>query len=102
MSSSPSKPDAQENPQSAPSLGQETIIQAEAASIRSPQDLDGSAHLDKSVSTLQGTPKLSIEQVPSPAYGQTYGRVDFSQDGFDTKARVAGKSHTNSTQITNS
>lgn len=31
-----------------------------------------------------------IEQVPQLAYGPKLGHVDFSQDGFDTKAKVAG------------
>jgi hypothetical protein len=30
-----------------------------------------------------------IEKVPPPAFAETYGHVDFSQDGLDTKARVA-------------
>lgn len=30
-----------------------------------------------------------IEKVPSPAYSDTYGHVDFSQNGLDTQARVA-------------
>ena len=32
-----------------------------------------------------------IEDVPSPAYGETYGQIGFSQDGFNTEARVASK-----------
>lgn len=32
-----------------------------------------------------------IEHVPHVAYGPQLGQVDFSQDGFDTKAKVAGK-----------
>jgi hypothetical protein len=39
----------------------------------------------------QATRETSIEEVPLPAYGETYGHVDFSQDGFDTEARVASK-----------
>lgn len=31
----------------------------------------------------------AIEKVPSPAYSETYGHVDFSQNGLDTEARVA-------------
>ena len=31
-----------------------------------------------------------IEQVPPPAFSQTYGHVDISQDGIDTNARIAG------------
>ena len=31
-----------------------------------------------------------IEQVPQVAYGPKLGQVDLNQDGFDTKARVAG------------
>lgn len=38
-------------------------------------------------STVQETP---IEQVPSVPFGSQLGQVDFSQDGFDTKAKVAG------------
>lgn len=49
------------------------------------------AHLDRSVSPLHGAPQMPIEAAPSPAYSQTYGQVDFSQDGFDTNARVASK-----------
>ena len=33
----------------------------------------------------------SIEDVPPPAYGETYGQVGFSQDGFNTEARVASR-----------
>ena len=35
--------------------------------------------------------ETSIEDVPPPAYGETYGQVDFSQDGFNTEARVASR-----------
>ena len=31
-----------------------------------------------------------IERIPSVAFGPRLGQVDFSQDGFDTKAKVAG------------
>ena len=31
-----------------------------------------------------------IENVPQLAYGPQLGQVDFSQDGFDTEAKVAG------------
>lgn len=31
----------------------------------------------------------AIEKVPAPAYSETYGHVDFSQNGLDTEARVA-------------
>lgn len=40
---------------------------------------------------LQHAQETSIEEVPLPAYGETYGQVDFSQDGFNTEARVASK-----------
>lgn len=36
----------------------------------------------------QAARETSIEEVPPPAYGETYGQIDFSQDGFDTGARV--------------
>ena len=39
----------------------------------------------------QDVRETSIEEVPPPAYSETYGKVDFSQDGFDTEARVASK-----------
>lgn len=32
-----------------------------------------------------------IENISQVAYGTRLGQVDFSQDGFDTKAKVAGK-----------
>ena len=32
-----------------------------------------------------------IEQLSHVAYGTQLGQVDFSQDGFDTKAKVAGE-----------
>lgn len=38
-------------------------------------------------STVEETP---IEQVPPVPFGSQLGQVDFSQDGFDTKAKVAG------------
>lgn len=39
-------------------------------------------------SALEETP---IEQIPPVVYGSQLGQVDFSQDGFDTKAKVAGR-----------
>lgn len=33
-----------------------------------------------------------IEQAPPPAYSTEYGQVDFSQDGFDTRAKVSSMS----------
>ena len=33
-----------------------------------------------------------IEHAPPPAYSQTYGNVDLSQGGIDTKASVASRS----------
>ena len=32
-----------------------------------------------------------IEQEPPPVYSDAYGQVDFNQDGFDTRAKVAGR-----------
>lgn len=42
---------------------------------------------DNQVSVVGETP---IEQIPQVAFGSQLGQVDFSQDGFDTKAKVAG------------
>lgn len=39
--------------------------------------------------TLEDDVETPIEQAPPPAYSETYGQVDISQDGFDTRARVA-------------
>lgn len=39
----------------------------------------------------QAARETSIEEVPPPAYSETYGMVDFNQDGFNTEARVASK-----------
>ena len=44
-----------------------------------------------SIALPQASRETSIEDVPPPAYGETYGQVDFSQDGFNTEARVASR-----------
>lgn len=38
---------------------------------------------------------VPIEQQPPPAYSDEYGEVDFQQDGFDTKAKVANDGRVN-------
>ena len=48
-------------------------------------------HAPANASGTLGAPETPIEQVPQVAYGSQLGQVDFSQDGFDTKARVAGQ-----------
>ena len=40
-----------------------------------------------------------IENVPQLAYGPQLGQVDVSQDGFDTKAKVAGKAPSYSSSL---
>ncbi len=42
---------------------------------------------DNQASVAGETP---IEQIPQVPFGSRLGQVDFSQDGFDTKAKVAG------------
>ncbi len=42
---------------------------------------------DNQASVTEETP---IEQIPQVPFGSQLGQVDFSQDGFDTKAKVAG------------
>lgn len=42
---------------------------------------------DDQASVVGETP---IEQIPQVPFGSKLGQVDFSQDGFDTKAKVAG------------
>ena len=48
-------------------------------------------HAPANASETSGARETPIEQVPQVAYGPQLGQVDFSQDGFDTKARVAGQ-----------
>ncbi|KAL8722150.1 MAG: hypothetical protein Q9225_001294 [Loekoesia sp. 1 TL-2023] len=59
---------------------------------------DGGPQSDERNAKESATPSLSadqrreerpIEQEPPPAFSERYGEVDFSQDGFGTKARVA-------------
>lgn len=90
-------------------LPQAVIAQAEAAATSNQEDESGhsvkptpkkyqEASTDHSlktgqaqatgVSALEETP---IEQIPPVVYGSQLGQVDFSQDGFDTKAKVAGR-----------
>ena len=38
-----------------------------------------------------GVEEQPIEQVPQVAYGPQLGQVDLSQDGFNTRAKVAGR-----------
>ena len=47
-------------------------------------------HTTARVPKGSATEDTPIEQVPQLAYGAKLGQVDFSQDGFDTKAKVAG------------
>ena len=42
---------------------------------------------ENQTSAVRETP---IEQIPQLPFGSRLGQVDFSQDGFDTKAKVAG------------
>lgn len=44
---------------------------------------------DKLTPSDKRVERPAIERVPSPAYSETYGHVDFSQSGLDTEARVA-------------
>lgn len=46
-------------------------------------------HLGGSGSRTGGEDDRPIEEAPPPAYSEFYGKVDISQDGFDTQARVA-------------
>ncbi len=48
-------------------------------------------HAQPKASKPSAAKETPIEQIPQLAYGPQLGQVDFSQDGFDTKAKVAGK-----------
>lgn len=69
--------DAQKDSQ----LAQEPINQAKAAA---------SSHV-REFQEPQLNAETPIEDTPLPAYSEIYGQVDFSQDGFNTNAKVASK-----------
>lgn len=50
---------------------------------------DAQAHAKEHQTPAAG--ETPIEQVPQVPFGSQLGQVDFSQDGFDTRAKVAGK-----------
>ena len=65
-----------------------TVIRGESMLI----DVIPSASQVPEASTFQDpNTEVPIELQPAPAYGGEYGKVDFEQDGFDTKAKVASK-----------
>lgn len=63
--------------------------------IRRPdRTLDNMTEDDDPVSSVRASQKIPIEQTSLPVYSETYGQVDFSQDGFNTNAKVASKGRT--------
>ncbi|KAL8935711.1 MAG: hypothetical protein Q9216_005294, partial [Gyalolechia sp. 2 TL-2023] len=54
---------------------------------------------DPSLSREQQHQEQSIEHEPLPPFSERYGEVDFNQDGFGTKARVASRRSYESHQI---
>ena len=72
--------------QKLPSTTQQATASEECQSLSSEND---TTRAEGSRTTK--TPETPIEQVPPVAYGPQLGQVDLSQDGIDTKAKVAGK-----------
>ena len=94
MSSNPSDP--KDLPTTTFQPPPQLVAQAQAAAMgsRTHQEHSSSRRSDDHVtqnasSVLPDVHEISIEHTPPPAYSQTYGTVDLSQGGVDTKARVA-------------